>query len=391
MKHIYRKVLQTKKQFTKLKKRLYTHIKEESTSKLSHYRVQRLIRRYNIFAKRLKLAGMSTGLMTILLTANPMNTNAQVAYEACDPNPFASVIVDNDDDYIDIGFGDVDGDGDLDMVYGEYYGEIRYYQNNGDGTFTQQTGANNPFDAIIAEAANGGDDYVGYYATPTFADLDGDGDMDLIFGAYYIADYDYGFFYYENNGGVFTELTGAANPLDGVVPGETYSAPTFADIDGDGDLDLIVTTEDTPIQFFENVGGTFTEQTGASNPFDAISPPGTEDTPKTTFSDVDGDGDLDLLLAYGNATNTDLYYYENIAGVYTLQTGANDPFDFIQINTSSTFYPWITPVFADIDGDGVDELYISVHSLDGGDDGVLSFCPPGAACDDADNGAWISN
>ena len=37
----------------------------------------------------------------------------------------------------------------------------------------------------------------------------------------------------------FTEQTGTANPLNGINVGR-YSAPTFADIDGDGDQDLII-------------------------------------------------------------------------------------------------------------------------------------------------------
>ena len=94
--------------------------------------------------------------------------------------------------------------------------------------FTEQTGAANPFNFVD----------VGTRSTPSFADLDGDGDLDAVVGE------EYGTLHYFENTGpavapAFTELTGAANPFDGVDVGFN-ARPSFADLDGDGDLDAVV-------------------------------------------------------------------------------------------------------------------------------------------------------
>lgn len=370
------------RKLSKLKRRLEKNIKSGNLFSLSLDKRKQLISRYQRYARKLKVAGLSAAFVTFLLCADPSTASAQ--YTECPTNPFAAV---SEDRYIHPAYKDIDGDGDVDMVYGEYYGKMIYYENNG-GVFTEQTGANNPFDGIIAETANGGDDYVGYYATPTFADIDGDGDCDLVFGAYYTTGDNNGFFYYENNGGVFTELTGAANPfLD--IADETYTAPVFVDIDGDGDLDLISGNEAGEIEYFENIGGTYTVQTGANNPFDAVgSNTGESGHSKPAFKDVDGDGDLDLVVGFGNQNNADLYYYENIGGVYTFQTGANNPFDAIQMPTTE-FLPWVGPAFADIDGDGQDELLITYRG-DTNDHYIISYClPPLQNCDNINPGVFI--
>jgi hypothetical protein len=70
---------------------------------------------------------------------------------------------------------DMDNDGDLDMVVGNYDGNLAYLKNTGTNTnpvYTQQLGADNPFDGMK----------FGSYAAPTSLDMDNDGDLDMEVG-----------------------------------------------------------------------------------------------------------------------------------------------------------------------------------------------------------------
>ena len=84
--------------------------------------------------------------------------------------------------------------------------------------------------------------------------------------------------YFENTGTAnapaFTERTGAANPFNGVDVG-IDSTPSFADLDGDGDLDAVVgEVLRHPALLREHHAAAaapdFVEQTGAANPFNGV-------------------------------------------------------------------------------------------------------------------------
>ena len=69
-------------------------------------------------------------------------------------------------------FADIDGDGDLDAFIGEYYGDTVYFRNTGT--------ASSPAFAAPSQPLRLGRRRLG--AAPAFADLDGDGDLDAFIG-----------------------------------------------------------------------------------------------------------------------------------------------------------------------------------------------------------------
>ena len=72
----------------------------------------------------------------------------------------------------------------------------------------------------------------------------------------------------------FAEQTGVANPFNGLPLPDTHATPSFADLDGDGDFDAVVGSEGGALRYFKNTGTaiapTFSDITGASNPFNGL-------------------------------------------------------------------------------------------------------------------------
>jgi hypothetical protein len=216
--------------------------------------------------------------------------------------------------------GDLDGDGDLDLVAGLGSGAFAYFENVGSATgliFTARTGTANPL--------NGHD--IGANSRPALGDLDGDGDLDLVANDEAIAG---GFDYFENTGDATTPAfvlrTGAANPLNGV--GALGNAPALGDFDGDGDLDLVAGAQTGGFRAFQNTGSAtqpaFVELTGGENPLSAQDA-GTFSSP--ALGDLDGDGDLDLVSGNYDGTFQTII---NFAGrsVPRVGPGANPLFGF---------------------------------------------------------------
>ncbi|WP_148096717.1 FG-GAP repeat domain-containing protein, partial [Aphanothece sacrum] len=145
-------------------------------------------------------------------------------------------------------------------------------------------------DPIFNPQTNFGLTYVGSYPTPTFADIDNDGDLDAFVGE---INGNTDFFRNTGTGSVPSFTFETTNPF-GLTNVGYNSAPALADIDNDGDLDAFVGTVDGNTYFFRNTGSasnpTFTLQASNFGLTDVGS------RAKPTLVDIDNDGDLDAFV-----------------------------------------------------------------------------------------------
>ena len=224
---------------------------------------------------------------------------------------------------------DIDGDGDLDILVGERFGDTLLFRNIGT--------VNSPVFDAIPIANPFGLSNVGTWASPTFADIDSDGDLDAFVGA------KEGVTYFFSNTGTASSPAFAVPSYIGLADVGGYANPTLVDIDGDGDLDVFVGNYDGNTVFFRNTGTASNPVFAApiTNPF-GLSDVGFSATPELV--DIDGDGDLDAFVGefYGNTL-----FFRNTGSVNNPVFAAPvvNPFGLGTL-------PYASPAFADIDGDG---------------------------------------
>ena len=242
-------------------------------------------------------------------------------------------------------FADIDGDGDLDMFIGESGGRIYCYRNDGDSSTPVWTSV-----GFITDSAGTTID-AGSYSSPDFADIDGDGDLDLFIGEYYGR-----IQFYRNDGDSVIPVWELITQYIGYIGAGNYSAPSIVDIDGDGDFDLFIGDNNGSVCYYRNDGsnsapafnaaGSITDSAGSTIAIGSRSSP--------DFADIDGDGDLDLFIGeyYGQ-----IYFYRNDgdsnASVW-ISVG------LVTDSASSTIDRgyYSSPELVDIDNDGDLDLFV---------------------------------
>jgi len=234
--------------------------------------------------------------------------------------------------------GDLDGDGDLDLLIGNKLdpagldaGRIYWFENRGTPTSP---------DFIMVDTLRLGDAY--HYA-PVLADLDADGDLDLIVGTWH-----QGVLRFRNDGSPTSPSFTATDSALVTLTRGSNATPALADVDGDGDLDMMVGEASGQLNYYRNDGTPEAPSfTLVSEEYDGMDA-GWRSHP--AFLDVDGDGDPDLLVG---REELGLLVYLNFGGSFRAAGDYGIP-----------LLPYAAPTFGDLDGDG--DIDILVGTLSGG-------------------------
>jgi len=228
---------------------------------------------------------------------------------------------------------DLDGDSDADVLSASSVDDkIAWYENEGDGTFSEQQ--------VITTNAEGAESV---YAQ----DLDEDGDADVLSAS----SEDDKVAWYENQGGSdppsdslsFTEANADLTPV-------VNSSTSIADVNEDGNQDLLITGfdpngEESSTLYLGNGQGDFSRADADLTGFALGS---------TSIGDVDKDGNLDLLITGNTFEPTTLIYLGNGQGDFSSISLGPDA----GVDISSTS-------ISDVDGNGNPDLLITGRNLEG--------------------------
>ncbi|MCB0477764.1 MAG: VCBS repeat-containing protein [Crocinitomicaceae bacterium] len=221
--------------------------------------------------------------------------------------------------YGDITSGDIDGDGDLDIVTvgGDEHEIVRtiVYENDGDGNYIEK-----PQHQWFPQYGNRGN--------CKLLDVDNDGDLDLHLSG---AGSPNGNEIHFNDG---TGYFGASGPSS-TMSSRIEARFDYADINADGFIDILATN---PLEMFINDGnGSFSSFSGSNLPNINSSYP-----IDIAFIDAEGDGDKDIVIVGQSAlpNDTTIICINDGSGFYTTSNMSNS----IPLNT-----PQIT--VGDLDGD----------------------------------------
>ena len=193
---------------------------------------------------------------------------------------------------------DLDGDGDMDIICATSLGDVDIYRNNG---------TMDPFNGVASAPATGG---LSNAHSIQVGDVDRDGHLDVVIG------YPFETRLYLNNGST-DPFTGVTPYAIGAGKSDIGQSTALADLDGDGYLDII------EVNNFDSVNRVYLNN-GSADPFDGVTgtvlDPATGDHYAVAVGDVNRDGSRDIVIARGGATNL---LYPGSATTVPVQTFAS--------------------------------------------------------------------
>jgi hypothetical protein len=173
-------------------------------------------------------------------------------------------------------FGDLDGDGDPDLLLGTWNQDIRFFRNH--GTAREPKWIEDAAAAIRPPRVAS--------ATPALADIDGDKDLDLFVGQATGA-----ITFYRNEGTAKAPRFVLVSERQDDLRAGRRSAPVLVDVTADGLLDLVTGREAGGLVVYRNAGSRtsprFVEMPERAIPLPPMSAP--------AIADLDGDGKLDVI------------------------------------------------------------------------------------------------
>ena len=191
-------------------------------------------------------------------------------------------------------FGDLDNDGDQDMLLGDYSGNIHYFMNT--------AGAGNEANFVLNQVKYQSID-VGSFAAPQLIDLNRDGKLDLVIGK------NNGYFtYYENTGTVsapfYTKMTDSLGYVSTLEYGYSQGNSVPHIYDEAGAYKMIAGSLSGHLFTFDDIDGNLSGNFNKTDSTFLNIDEGKNSSP--TLSDLNNDGHLDLII--GNYAGGLVYY-----------------------------------------------------------------------------------
>lgn len=257
---------------------------------------------------------------------------------------------------------DYDGDGDQDL-YVTNFGPNVLFRNRGDGTFEKVGG-------VTADP--------GWGQACAFFDADGDGDLDLYLQNYLVYSLEDHKEWYVSIGG--QRVLDYCSPMgysgqqdrlflndgDGTfrdttetcgieVPEGTGMGLVCADMDNDGDQDVVVSNDSRPNFYFQNQGGGRFTECALAHGLAFNSEGDTEAFMGIDVGDYDGDGLLDLVVPSLRTEGFSLF--RNVGKMFS------DVSVVAGVDAASSAVTGFAPVFLDYDSDGDLDLFFTAGEV----------------------------